>query len=345
MPPVIDLDDHRFYRALTLSYKFSAKVLRKVIDQYCTVHGLTFQQLLDAYKHELFHFWSGSASRCCVCFRRFVRVLLDKQWYSLFTDISSSLPPSHPHKGHDGRRCPDVFVARPGIAVGVCDVSLACALIANLTGTVRSNHVTGLITHTSVSVLVLGIPGLLEYTIDELVSSLGVNGFENFLTKHKHDLFHCMETDRCCQCNNDPNGKSMITQWEWRMMYNINPTPCTSSICSHQFSTIPGISRKTLKTHLLHKLGQSVGPLVTVRSVRNRLAHAATSSMDDPSFTVIWSECTNALHDLIDIVQDPAWIIDIKQQMATLQTCPINGEMWEEYHRNLQSYLEVCEYF
>ena len=114
MPPVIDLNDHRFYRLVTLSNKLAAPVLRRVIKQYCDVHGLTFEDVLDFYKHELFHFWHGARAGCCKCNnKRFNRVLLDKQWHTLFTDISASLPATHAHSGHDAKGCPEVFIARP----------------------------------------------------------------------------------------------------------------------------------------------------------------------------------------------------------------------------------------
>ena len=70
-------DDHRFYRLVMLFSKLSAQVLRRVIKQYCDVHGLTFRDVLDFYKHELFHYWHGATAGCCKCkSRRFSRVLL-----------------------------------------------------------------------------------------------------------------------------------------------------------------------------------------------------------------------------------------------------------------------------
>ena len=340
MPPVIDLDDHRFYRSLTLSCKLSAKVLRKVIEQYCIIHGLTFQQLLDAYKHELFHYWSKPSPHCCLCNRRFTRVLYDRQWYSLFTNTSAT----HPHSSHDSCACPEQFIARAGISFEVCDVTLACTLITNITGTVTSSHVTGLLTTTPVTVPVLpgiSISGILEYTIDRLTSFLGVNGFEVFLTKYKHDLFHSMEKRVCCQCTIDPDGKVAITPAEWGTLFDTSQTLCTSAVCSCQYSTKPGICRTSIRTSLLHKVGQSAGPLVTVRTVRNQLAHAASSTIDDPTFTDVWNKLTDVLNELIDIIPDATWRADMKSQISTLQTCPINGEMWEEYHRHLHLYLEV----
>ena len=106
MPPIIDLDDHRFYRLVTLSNKLAAPVLRRVIKQYCDVHGLTFEEVLNLYKHELFHYCHGATAGCCKCNgRRFTRVFLDKQWNALFTDISSSLLATHAHYGHDAKGC------------------------------------------------------------------------------------------------------------------------------------------------------------------------------------------------------------------------------------------------
>ena len=271
MPPVIELNDHRFYRLVTLSNKLAAPVLRRVIKQYCDVHGLTFKDVLDFYKHELFHYWHGATAGCCKCNKRFSRVLLDKQWYTLFTDISASLPASHAHSGHDAKGCPDVFSATPGINVDVCDISLASSLLINITGKITTTRVVGVITNTAIATG-LNIDGLLEHMIDRLSALSGVNGFELYLSKHQHKIFHKMETQICCQCTSDPDGRSVIRPAEWRSMYNSSPTPCASAVCSHQYSPIPGITRTSLTTQLLHKIGQAVGPVVTARSVRNQIA-------------------------------------------------------------------------
>ena len=341
MPPVIDLDDHRFYRLVTLSNKLAAPVLRRLIKQYCTsVPGLTFEEVLNLYKHELFHYWHGATAGCCKCSgRRFTRVLLDKQWHTLFTDISASLPATHAHSGHDAKGCSEVVSARPGIDVDVCDISLASSILTNITGKITTTHVVGLIAKTSVTTSV-NISGLLEYTVDQLSSRLGVNGFELYLSRHQHKLFHQMEKQRCCQCTSDPEGKNVIKPFEWMTMFNSTPTPCASAVCSHQYSPIPGITRTSLTTQLLHRIGQAVGPVITVRSVRNQIAHA-TGTMDDPTFNALWGEMYRALDELIDIIADPAWRADMRSQIATLKTCPINGEMWEEYRRDLSKYLEV----
>ena len=340
MPPVIDFDDHRFYRLVTLSNKLAAPVLRRVIKQYCDVHGLTFKDVLDIYKHELFHYWHGTRGRCCTCNnRRFNRVLLDKQWYNLFTDISASLPGTHTHSGHDAKGCPEVFSVRPGIDVDVCDISLASSILTNITGKITTTQVVGVITKTFITTG-LNVSGLLEYTVDKL-SHLSVNGFELFLWKHQHKLFHQMETQRCCQCTSDPDGRSVIRPTEWSTMYHSSPTPCTFPVCSHQYTPISGISRTSLTTHLLHRIDQAVGPVVTIRSVRNQIAHSVTATLDDPTFTVLWGELSGALGELIDIIADTAWQADMRSKIITLQTCPINGEMWEEYRRDLHKFLQV----
>ena len=342
MPPIIDSDDHRFYRLVTLSNKLAAPVLRRVIKQYCDVHGLTFEEVLNLYKHELFHYWHGATAGCCKCNgRRFTRVLMDKQWQTLFTDISASLLATHAHSGHDAKGCPDVVGAQPGIDVDKCDVSLASSILTNITGNVTTTHVVGLLTKTSVTTS-LNISGLLEYTIDRLSSCLGVNGFEQYLSKHQHKLFHQMEKQRCCQCTSDPEGKNVIRPAEWSTMYTSSPTPCASAVCSHQYNPIPGTTRTSLTTQFLHRIGQAVGPVVTVRSVRNQIAHTVTGSMDDPTFTALWGELSGALNELIDIIADQAWQTDMRSQIATLEKCLIDRTMWDEYHRDIHRYLEVC---
>ena len=185
MPPtcIIDLDDHRFYRLVTLSNKLAAQVLRRVIKQYCDVHGLTFEEVLNLYKHELFHYWHGATAGCCMCnSRRFTRVLLGHQWNALFTNISASLPTTHAHSGHDARGCPEVFSVRPGIDVDVCDISLASSILTNISGKITTTQVVGVITRTSITTS-LNISGLLEYIVDQLSSRLGVNGFETVFVK------------------------------------------------------------------------------------------------------------------------------------------------------------------
>ena len=344
MPPLIDLDDHRFYRLVTLSNKLAAPVLRRVIKQYCNVHGLTFEKVLNLYKHELFHYWHGAIAPCCKCNgRRFNRVLLDKQWYTLFTDISASLPATHAHSGHACKGCPDVYSARSGLDVDICDITLASSILTNITGNVTTTHVVGLLTKTSRSVTTsVNISGLLEYIIDQFSSHLGVNGFELFMSNHQHKLFHQMEAHRCCQCTSFPDGKSVMKPSEWSAIYNSSPTPCTFPVCSHQYSPIPGITRTSLTTQLLHRIGQAVGPVVSVRSARNQIAHTVTGTMDDPTFTALWGELSGALHELIDIIADPAWQADMRSQIATLKTCLIDRTMWDEYHKDLHRYLEVC---
>ena len=130
MPPVIDLDDDRFYRLVTLSNKLASPVLRRVIQQYCDVHGKTFEEVLNFYKHELFHYWHGATAGCCQCScRRFSRVLLDKQWNTLYF---ACLPGTHAHSGHNAKGCPGIFSARPGIDVDVCDISLSSSILTNI---------------------------------------------------------------------------------------------------------------------------------------------------------------------------------------------------------------------
>ena len=347
---VIDLDDHRFYRLATLSNKLATPVLRKVIQQYCDDNGIIFQQLLDLYKHELFHLRRGK--ECCICDKRqFENVLYDIQWNKLFEDISASLQSTHPHYTcrHNPRKCPEIFRAKSGIGVDVCDVTLACALLSNITGCVGLTgkrypiyRVIAWITSTRVAAC-LETCGLLEYTIDRLCTKLGANGFEQFLANYQHELFHLTGKERCCQCTSDPNIKKSITPAAWSTMYSSSPTPCTSPKCSHQYSPIPGITRTALTTQLLHKIGQAVGPVVTVRTVRNdAIAHTTTGALDEATFNAYWDELTSALHKLIDIITDVTWQTDMRAQIDTLKTCPISGEMWEEYRRNLHTYLEVC---
>ena len=341
MPPIIDLDDHRFYRLVTLSNKLAAPVLRRVIKQYCDVHGLTFEELLNLYKHELFHYWHGASAGCCKCNgRRFSRVLLDKQWNALFTDISSSLLATHAHYGHDAKGCPEVVSARPGINVDVCDISMASSILTNITGKITTTQVVGVMTKTSISTH-LTISGLLEYTIDQLSSCRGVHGFERYLSKHQHKLFHQMEKQRCCQCASDPDGKNAIKPSEWNTMYNSSPTPCSFPVCSHQYSPKPGTTRTLISTQLLHRIGQAVGPVVTVRSVRNQIAHTITGTLDDPTYSALWGDLSGALDQLIDIISDQAWQADMRLKIATLETCPINGQMWEEYRRELHRCFKV----
>ena len=343
---VIDLDDHRFYRLATLANKLATPVLRKVIQQYCDENGITFQQLLDLYKHELFHLRHQKG--CCKCNKKqFEIVLIDKQWNKLFENISVSLPSTHPHNGHNPRKCPEIFRAKPGISVDVCDVTLACALLNNITGQIGlrvkrfPNRVRALITTTYVSTC-LEVWGLLEYTTDKLSTKLGANGFEQFLANYQHELFHFTEKERCCQCASDPNGKNSISSTEWNTMYNSSSIPCGSPVCSCQYSPIPGINRTSLTIQLIHKIGQAVGPVITVRSIRNdAIAHTTTGTFNEATFNTHWDELTDALHKLIDIITDVTWQTDMRAKIVTLKTCPISGEMWEEYRRNLHTYLEV----
>ena len=344
MPPVIDLDDHRFYRLLTFSNKLAARVLRRVIKQYCDVHGLTFQDVLDLYRHELFHYWHGATARCCKCNgTRFNRVLLDKQWYTLFKDISTSLSGSHTHSGHDAKSCPEVSSARPGINVDVCDISLSSSILTNITGKITTTTVVGLITSTNVTARV-SINGLLEYVVDQVSALLGVNGFELYLSKHQHTLFHLMEKNRCCQCTDDPDGKSTIKLNEWMKMYDSSPTPCTWPVCSHQYRPLSSITRTSLTTQLIHKIGQAVGPVVTVRSVRNQIVHTAKGTMDDHTFAALWRQLFEALDDLIDMIADRAWRSDMRRQISSLATCPINGEMLEVLLKVFTGYVNLPVY-
>ena len=169
-----------------------------------------------------------------------------------------------------------------------------------------------------------------------------MNCFEQYLSKHQHKLFHQMETQHCCQCTSDPKGRNVIRPAEWNTMFHSSPTMCACTVCSHKYRPIPGISRASLTTQLLHRIGQAVGPVVTVRSVRNQIAHTVTGTMDDPTFAALWGELSGALDELIDIIADPAWRADMRTQIATLETCPIDRTMWDEYHRDIHRYLEVC---
>ena len=155
----------------------------------------------------------------------------------------------------------------------------------------------------------------------------------NCFTRWRHSV--------CCQCTGDPDGRNVIKPAEWRTMFNSSPTPCIFPVCSHQYSPIPGITRTSLTTQLLHRIGQAVGPVVTIRSVRNQIAHSVTATLDDPTFTALWGELSGALHELIGIIADPAWRADTRSQIATLQTCQISREMWENFRRDLLKYLEV----
>ena len=230
MPPVIGSDDHRFYRLVTLSNKVAPSVLRKVIKQYCSGNGLTFEDVLDIYKHELFHFWCGATAPCCKCNgRRFNRVLLNEQWDRLFTASVTV----NAHTGHDRRVCPEVFSPHAGVDVDVCDVSLASSILTNITGKVITTRVVGLITSSACTVGV-NFSGLLEYIIDQVSSRLGVNGFERFLSNHQHELFHFMERNRCCQCTSDPNGRNVITSVEWNKMFVATVAHCTLPVCSQK---------------------------------------------------------------------------------------------------------------
>ena len=350
MSSVIGQKDYRFYRIVTLSNELAPIVLRRGIKQYCDVHRWTFQDFLEFHKHELFHFRKGATGPCCLSFhgyckpQNFNRVLLDEQWNTLY--MLANLPPTDAHSGHDAKKCPHVFSARNGIDFDVCDISLASALLTNITGQITTTHVEGIKTKTPLTAgfnLTSG-SGLLEYTLDLLSASSGY--FEGFLKKYQHDLFHCVEKNRCCQCTGttNPDEKNRITLGDWNTMYNSSPTPCIWPVCSHKYSPKPCITRASLTTQLIHKIGQAVGPVVTVRSVRNQIAHSTTATMDSPTFTAKWKEMSGALHELIDIVAtDPAWQKEMKSKIANLETSSINEE---DCRRCLEVlYLEHKIYF
>ena len=140
-----------------------------------------------------------------------------------------------------------------------------------------------------------------------------------------------------------------VTLMEGTWSNLLSGAPCIVALSYHVHSLcvvtstapIPGITRTSLTTKLLHRIGQAVGPVVTVRSVRNQIAHTVTATLDDPSFTALWGELSGALDELIDIITDPVWQTDMRSQIATLETCPISREMWEIFCRDLLKYLEV----
>ena len=316
---ILGIADHRFYRLFTLSSKTASSVLHKVIEEFCAVNSGTFQHFLDHHKHDIFHLRSG-AKTCCLCNRQFIKLLSDSQWNSLYKDTSSSLVPSHPHHGHDCKTCPEASSPPAGVRADVCDVTLAAALILN-------------------------IKDLLLYFLDELCTYLGSggsNGVEIFLAQHQHDLFHSMEKRRCCQCTNDPDGKDQIKPNEWSAMYIHSFPGCASPVCSCQYKPKPNVTLNTFPQQLRRKLGQTVSPIASIRSVRNSLAHSSSGTLDAAAFTTNWGVLAGALDDMLNTIRDSTWKADLKTQIADLKVCQISNTMWEEYHRDVHQWLKVC---
>ncbi|KAK3100517.1 hypothetical protein FSP39_021185 [Pinctada imbricata] len=204
--------------------------------------------------------------------------------------------------------------------------------------------------------LVLNVcPFTLRHVIDDFFTKQGSPDIQDFVEKNKHDLYHIM-AKKCC-CRLIPSRVTPMYSSQWDLLYKRNLLPCkgicsVGGDCPCKFDAIPGITSDvmdiTLCCLVIKNICQGAAINMThidkIRDIRNKLIHASSATLDEPTYNGYWSDVKTAILYLANMVS-PTVHTDTLKMIQDLETRVMNRYELEELKKvivNLQKVEEVC---
>lgn len=264
----ICVDDNKLRLFIDMSEKYPSILLKQIIAEYCNLNNTVIEEILRKEKHKLYH-KRIKAEACCICpteYSTYIKSISEKQWEALFKMNENSFSHSCTF---DLTKCYERFVPKK---IDTSDLTVTMSLILN-------------------------IPHLLKY----FISCLCVNGFEKFLMRNQHTIYHSMEKQKCCMCNKDPTEKILIDKDDWEKLFiKEDITSCKSNTdnCCCQYSARKEVKYIDKDGTLLSKIVFVAGPIGTL----NKIGQDAFSFF--LNWTVDESSLRRALKKLLKITKD-----------------------------------------
>ncbi|CAC5359909.1 unnamed protein product [Mytilus coruscus] len=281
----IDLDEYKVCRYICMSEKYPAKIIQKVISEYCTLKQQMIEDILRDEKHELYH-KRVKTNACCVCdqddipFSTYAKIISERQWEAMYEKKKESDFHSCPS---NLKKCSESFIPK---IIDTCDLSVTLTLVLNT-------------------------PDILKHIINRVCK----NGFNNFLMDNKHTIYHAMENRRCCECCKTPTEKIIITKREWDQLFRKeNDTLCHSgnTNCCCQYSVRSGINNLIMDDTFLSKIVHVAGPI----SVFYKIAQ------DSFLYYLNWTDgkqdLKGALTELLNLIEDDTFHRDMLQKISSI---------------------------
>lgn len=281
-----------------MSEIYPAMILEHLISEYCAINNKTIDEVLRDEKHDLYHKRIKTKS-CCKCdpveFPTFVKVITEKQWDTLYEiKVKKSLNSCACEK-----QCCNSFSPK---TVDTGDLSVSVLII-------------------------LFIPSMLKHVI----SRLCVGGFDKFLKKNKHTIFHSMEKTKCCKCIQVPMEKTVMNKKEWETLFLKDESKscnfCNNDCCC-QYSIRTGIEYKNLKEVFWSKLFHVAGPI----SVINKSGQTAFSYF--LNWTVNEQPLQTALKELLKITDDREFRNRMSQHISSVNLSKLDKTIEEKINAN-----------
>ncbi|KAK3084874.1 hypothetical protein FSP39_020607 [Pinctada imbricata] len=158
----------------------------------------------------------------------------------------------------------------------------------------------------------------LRQVIEDYYGRQGSLSLQDFLIRNKHNLFHLLRKQCCCQ--HPHNASTPMNKGQWDILYMSTRTSCSKSQrgdCPCLYDVKPNITTDdmdvTLCCLVLHNLcpGINMADVKSVREVRNKLMHADTAELDEPTYRQYW---TNVKTSVLNLARS----VSVRLHTATL---------------------------
>lgn len=301
-----------------MSERYPAMILQQLISEYCNLNTQTIEDILREEKHQLYHKRIKTVL-CCECTEEctsYRKVISEKHWKALF-EISTEVDDSH-YCTCKLKQCIKRLVPK---RINTFDVFVA-------------------------TVLILNIPNILKYTIKQLFMNgfekdqLFMNGFVKFLIQNQHTLYHFMERNRCCKCNNVPTEKIIVNKEEWKsLFYKEDNMYCKTGLidCCCQYSVRTSF---IVENTFLSKIFYFVGPFCLLNKIdQDAFSYFLNWTVDDQPLR-------KTLEELLSMIRDQQFCRKMSSSMLSHSheaiTTQIDPRKWVTKHLRHQM---VCHLF
>ena len=315
-------EEKYYFRYGKLLTSYGGSLLRKHIDNLCSIKKIPFSQLVENGRHDLLHikkrwFSSGTpnANKCCASYGcdivASLDILSEEQWTTLFKPVS--LPSSHSHHNHAPKICSEAWGVKSGITTDDLDITLSSCLMTSMEEVAKTS----------------------------LQHAVGSSTFENYLQSHLHTLIHSYKDSVCCKCTSAavPKQYCKLSPIEFNSIFDRVHTMCSSSgiPCCCIYSVKKGITMTSLcsqpqqNRNLLKKIARiTVYPEIDyIRDCRNALhAHKSSTSLSKSVFDYFWSESSAAILSSAKKLSS-AFHDQLEKEIQDLATCSFD-QKWDE---------------
>lgn len=296
-----------------MSEIYPAKILRKFISEFLTLHKITLERLLEEEKDQLYH-KRQKTEKCCVCIdmeAKYMKLLTEEHWEALYELKNCTDPKVCECKF---KICSKLVVPKTDLKISSFDLSLIVSLI-------------------------LYIPRILNHY-------LCMNGFGYFLMKYQHTIYHSKEKRRCCKCDGDDeqlSEKSLISENEWMKIFcKEDDKSCQKGTknCCCLYTPKAGIKCSDLKVTLLSKIVCVAGPVSVLLKIGQETSlYFINWNINDQILLTV-------LQDLLKMIKDETFCNNMLHQIKSSNisetvTPNIDTSRWISKHLRHQ---EVCPF-